>query len=142
MNFHPAAPILRVADLTASLDYYVRVLGFQLDWKEPARIAGVSRGDCVLMLCEGDQGHPGAWAWIGVGDADALHDELLARGARIRHPPTDYAWARELQVEDLDGNVLRLGSEPRADASTGEWLDMQGHRWRKRPAGAWERVPS
>jgi hypothetical protein len=29
-----------------------------------------------------------------------------------------------MQVEDLDGNVLRLGSEPKSDQAVGEWLDM------------------
>jgi hypothetical protein len=45
-------------------------------------------------------------------------------GAKIRHPPTNYSWALEMQVEDLDGNVLRLGSAPRTGEPDGEWLDM------------------
>jgi hypothetical protein len=32
---------------------------------------------------------------------------------KIRLPPTSYAWALEMQIEDPDGNVLRIGSEPR-----------------------------
>lgn len=35
----------------------------------------------------------------------------------------------ELQIADLDGNVLRLASEPRVGMVTGEWLDMHGVRW-------------
>ena len=31
--FHNVTPILRVTDL-ASLDYYVAVLGFKLDWRD------------------------------------------------------------------------------------------------------------
>jgi hypothetical protein len=34
-----------------------------------------------------------------------------------------------MQVEDLDGNVLRFGSEPRPGEPDGEWLDMHGRRW-------------
>lgn len=34
-----------------------------------------------------------------------------------------------MQVEDLDGNVLRFGSEPIAGAPFGEWLDMHGRIW-------------
>jgi hypothetical protein len=37
-----------------------------------------------------------------------------------------------MQVEDLDGNVLRLGSDPRAGEPDGEWLDMHGRRWLNR----------
>lgn len=140
-----AAPIFRVADLRASVDYYVQTLGFTVDWNG-GMIASVSRDRCCIFLCEEDQGHPGAWTWIGVGDAGALCDELRARGAKIRHPPTNYWWAYEMQVEDLDGNVLRLGSDPRKDEPVGEWLDMHGGRWAMTSAGEtggrWKRVGS
>lgn len=139
-NFHPAAPILPVADLGTSLDYYVRVLGFTIDWRDDMGTASVSRERCSLMLCQGDQGHAGAWVWIGVGDADALHDELKARGAIVRHAPTNYPWARELQIADPDGNVLRLGSEPQVGMPTGEWLDMHGVRWSQDSFGGWQRA--
>jgi catechol 2,3-dioxygenase-like lactoylglutathione lyase family enzyme len=137
--FGGAAPIFRVAWLAASLEYYVTVLGFKIDWEESG-IASVSRDRCCLFLCQGDQGHPGAWAWIGVADAEAVFEELRARGARVRHPPTNYSWALELQVEDLDGNVLRLGSDPRKNEPVGEWLDMHGHAWVKSADGDWTRV--
>jgi hypothetical protein len=63
---------------------------------------------------------------VGVDDADALLHEYRATGAKIRHAPTNYPWAYEMQVEDLDGNVLRLGSEPKTSEPAGEWLDMRG----------------
>jgi catechol 2,3-dioxygenase-like lactoylglutathione lyase family enzyme len=137
--FEGAAPILRVRDLEASVEYYVRVLGFAVDWQEPAVLASVSRGRCTVFLCEGDQGHAGGWVWVGVADARALHEEYARRGARIRHPPTNYAWALEMQVEDLDGNVLRMGSEPDEGAPAGEWLDMLGNRW-VRTGDRWTRL--
>jgi hypothetical protein len=28
-------------------------------------------------------------------------------------PPTNFPWALEMQVKDPDGNVLRIGSEPK-----------------------------
>lgn len=46
------------------------------------------------------------------------------KGAKIRHPPANYPWAYEMQVEDPDGNVLRFGSEPIADQPFSEWLDI------------------
>ncbi len=140
VTLHAAMPILRVADLAASLAYYTRVLGFTLDWRHDTGIASVSRGPCSLMLCQGDQGLGGAWVWIGVSDADALHDELQARGAIVRHRPTDYPWARELQIADPDGNVLRLGAEPRVGAEMGEWLDMHGVPWAQDSFGGWQRA--
>jgi hypothetical protein len=92
------------------------------------------------MLCQGDQGHAGTWVWVGVADVDALHESLKARGAIVRHPPSDYPWAREMQIADPDGNVLRLGSDPRVGAEPGEWLDMHGVRWAQDSFGAWQRA--
>jgi catechol 2,3-dioxygenase-like lactoylglutathione lyase family enzyme len=138
--FRAASPILPVTDLARSLDYYVRVLGFAVDWQDATGMASVTRDGCALMLCQGDQGHAGTWVWVGVADVDALHQDLKARGALVRHPPSDYPWAREMQIADLDGNVLRLGSDPRVGAEPGEWLDMHGVRWAQDSFGAWQRA--
>jgi catechol 2,3-dioxygenase-like lactoylglutathione lyase family enzyme len=139
VRFEGGNPIFRVRSLSASLDYYVRVLGFKLDWGD-AGFASVSRDRFHLFLCQGDQGNPGSWVWIGVSDAEALFEEYRANGAKVRHPPTNYAWAYEMQVEDPDGNVLRMGSEPRTDQPIGEWLDMRGDTWAPSPDGGWTRV--
>lgn len=121
INFHAAVPILRVRRHAVSLDFYVRVLGFRVDWNL-AGMASVSRGCCSLMLCEGLQGQPGTWVWIGVGDAEALHREFVAEGALIRLPPTNYPWALEFHLEDPDGHILRFGSDPLADQPFSPWV--------------------
>jgi uncharacterized glyoxalase superfamily protein PhnB len=141
--FRRVTPVLRVNDLAASLDYYVRVLGFQLDWKDDHgnSFASVTRDDCHLFLAVGDQGHPGSWVWVGVSDVDALYEDLLAKGARVRHAPANYPWgSRELHIEDPGGNVLRLGSENKPGEPMGDWLDMHGIRWQRNSEGGWTRV--
>jgi heme-degrading monooxygenase HmoA/uncharacterized glyoxalase superfamily protein PhnB len=107
-------PILRVHSLVESLRYYTEVLGFRAEWGgEPGSgMASVARDGRSIMLCEGAQGQPGTWVWIGVEDVRALYDRLKRRGAKIRQPPENRPWAYEMQVEDLDGHVLRFGSEP------------------------------
>ena len=125
--FEGVTPILRVRDIPSSLEYYVGTLGFKVDWQGPYFASG-ARGKCHIFLSQGDQGHSGGWVWIGVEDADALSEEYWRAGAKIRHPPTNYSWAYEMQVEDIDGNVLRLGSEPKENEPFGEWLDMDGKR--------------
>jgi len=140
VQFEGGNPIFRVRSVSASIDYYVRVLGFKLDWDYQGIIASVSRGRFGLFLCEGDQGNPGSWVWIGVSDAEALFEEYRAKGAKVRHPPTNYSWAYEMQVEDPDGNVLRLGSEPKKDQPFGEWLDMRGDVWVPSPDEGWTRA--
>jgi catechol 2,3-dioxygenase-like lactoylglutathione lyase family enzyme len=128
-NFGGAIPVFCVDNLEAAVHYYVAILGFKLNWDYQGSFASVSRGRCIIFLCQGDQGHPGTWVWIGVDDAGALEAEYRAAGARIRHPCTNYPWAFEMQVEDLDGNVLRFGSDSIADRPFGEWLDMHGRVW-------------
>jgi catechol 2,3-dioxygenase-like lactoylglutathione lyase family enzyme len=138
-GFGCAALIFAVTDLGASIDYYVKVLGFRVDWADPGVIASVSRNQCCIFLCQGDQGHPGSWTWIGVGDVSAVFEEFRGKGATVRHPPTNYSWAYEMQIEDLDGNVLRLGSEPKADEPHGPWRDMRGELWMPSGDGRWQR---
>jgi catechol 2,3-dioxygenase-like lactoylglutathione lyase family enzyme len=138
-KFERATPILRVADLSKSVEHYVRVLGFELNFQGPY-FAGISRDQGEIYLSVGDQGHRGTWVWIGVEDVDTLLDEYRKSGAKIRHQPTNYSWAYEMQVEDLDGNVLRIGSEPKENEPTGEWLDMERQRWTEMPDGTWERA--
>jgi hypothetical protein len=123
-----AAPVFRAVSVSAAIDYYVGTLGFQHNWGASG-FASVSRDRCTIFLCEGDQGHFGTWVWIGVPDAAAIEAELRAKGAKIRHPATNYPWAYEMQVEDLDGNVLRLGSDKLEGQPYGEWLDMEGRTW-------------
>jgi uncharacterized glyoxalase superfamily protein PhnB len=72
----------------------------------------VSRDGRSIMLCEGEQGVPGVWLWIGVDDADVFFAEFSAKGAHIRNPPQNFSWAYEFEVEDPDGHVLRVGSRP------------------------------
>ena len=140
VQFGPATPILRVSDFDASLAYYVDALGFSLEWRD-GRFGSVRRGDATLMLSEGAQGCAGTWVYLGVSDADALHEELRGRGANIRHPPTNYPWgSRELHVFDLDGHVIRLGSDAKAGEPLGEWLAEEGTRWAPNPEGGWTKV--
>jgi catechol 2,3-dioxygenase-like lactoylglutathione lyase family enzyme len=120
VRFECVVPILRVSDLRASVRWYGAVLGFATDWEwgtDPSHptMASVSRTGCAVMLCEQDQGQGCAWVWFGVDDVVPLHEEYRKNGAVVLQPPTNYSWAYEMRVEDPDGNVLRFGSEPRAD---------------------------
>jgi catechol 2,3-dioxygenase-like lactoylglutathione lyase family enzyme len=137
-EFEGRTPILPVRNLAASIDHYVKVLGFKVDWQGPY-FASVTRGKCGLFLAEGDQGTPGTWVWVGVSDADELLKEYRGTGAKIRHAPTNYQWAYEMQVEDLDGNVLRMGSEPKEGQARGDWLDMRGQVWKAAGESGWEK---
>jgi uncharacterized glyoxalase superfamily protein PhnB len=110
-----ATPILRVNDLAASVAYYTDVLGFAVQW-QAGGFGAVKRDRCTLFLCEGGQGHAGTWTWTGTDDADRLHAEFVASGAKILTPPTNYPWgSRELHVSDPDGHVLRFAADATAE---------------------------
>ena len=138
-NCDPAVPILSVKSVPDSVEYYVNVLGFKVDWNAGA-FASVGRDRAHLMLAQGEQGHPGTWVWIGVADADLLFAEYQAAGAKIRHPPTNYEWAYEFQVFDPDGHVLRFGADNKSDRPLGPWLDDRGVLWERTPDGGWKRA--
>lgn len=127
-SFGRAIPTFRVESLQAAVRYYVDALGFKILWETPYLVS-VAREGCNIFLCERDQGHAGAWTWVGINDADALAAEFRESGAKIRNPPTNYQWAYEMQVEDLDGNVIRLGSDPKEGEPFGPFLDMHGRFW-------------
>ena len=110
-TFESTSPILRVANMAQSLQYYVDVLGFSKDWGGDD-FACVTRDSVSIYLSEGDQGHPGTWVWIGVGDVSLLYEEYKARGVTILQPPESFPWALEMKVGDPDGHVLRFGSDP------------------------------
>ena len=106
-------PILRVANLQASRRFYVDKLGFKIDWgKEPAdKVSSVSRDGASIMLCEGEQGNPGTWVWIGVEDIKPLYEQLKSAGVKIVQEPMNFSWAYEFRIADPDGHVLRFGSD-------------------------------
>ena len=111
-RFERADPILRVASLARSVQYYVQVLGFtNAEWGGDD-FTCVSRDEASIYLSEGDQGQSGTWVWVGVDDVAALYEELSAKGATILHPPENFPWALEMKVADPDGHVLRFGSDP------------------------------
>jgi catechol 2,3-dioxygenase-like lactoylglutathione lyase family enzyme len=113
-RFESAVPIFNVRDVPRSIAYYVDKLGFhkEWDWGTPATFACVFRDNVRIFLCQGAQGAPGTWLSVFVHDVDALHEDYRQRGAIIRQAPTNFPWGlREMNVEDLDGHRLRLGSE-------------------------------
>ena len=84
--------------MQAALRFYVDVLGFEnADWGTED-FTSISRDRSAIYLCRGDQGRGGAWIWIGVEDAQKLHEELKAQGVTIRDGPTNYPWALEFRV--------------------------------------------
>jgi len=133
-------PVFRVQDVDASIAYFTNALGFELRWRWGKSFACVAQGKCSIFLTDDNQSQPKMWIWVGVEDVRALHERYRASGAKIRNPPNNFDWALEMQIEDLDGNVLRIGSDPEKDRPLGIWRDADGIGWRHLGNDRYERV--
>ena len=116
--FPGAVPEIPVGNIDRTCEYYVRCLGFTLDWGGgPGGIAGLSRGQSRIFLTDpafremyGNQGP--VLIWLNLGnrqEVDELHSEWTQREARIVSPPAAKPWnLYEFTAADPDGNLLRV----------------------------------
>lgn len=108
--------VLAVRSLATSVPFYREALGFALDFESPGW-AFLSRGAFRVMLGECPDAQPasalgdhGYFAYVGVEDVDALHDELVARRVPIIQPLADKPWGmREFGVRTPDGHRIMFG---------------------------------
>ena len=117
VKFEGSQPILRVEDMKRAVAFYVEKLGFKNASWGGDDFTSVNRDQAGIYLCREGQGLGKAWAWIGVEDVVQLREEYVARGVQMRMEATNFPWAKKIHVEDPDGNVLRFGSEPDAEAA-------------------------
>ena len=105
-----ARPVLFVADIDRSVDFYVKQLGFTQPWRYEedgkAWVAQVDREGCELILSSQWPDKVGKglmFISLDVGVLDALRAELEGRGVDVK----DGQWGYRLMViADPDGNEL------------------------------------
>ncbi len=118
------APILGFRDVRKAADYYRDVLGFT----ERSVLEGVGGEPAVYAILDKDgieihlqirrreifadkRESIESDAYLFVPDADALHSELVRRGASVLRPPQDEPYGlRDFTVEDLEGHRLVFGT--------------------------------
>ena len=112
-HIEAVSPILNVKSISASVDFYVNMLGFKnAEWGNE-NFTSVNRDHSGIYLCRNGQGQAGTYIWIGFdGDIFGLYEELQSKGVIIKMPPKNFSWAMEMHVLDPDGHVLRLGTDP------------------------------
>ena len=109
--------VFTVSDIAASLAYYRDKLGFDIafEYGNPTFYAGARSGNVTLHLISASRTprQPGHGAvTIDVDDVDALHADLVKRGAKVLKAPANYDYGlRDFDVADLDGNMLFFGME-------------------------------
>jgi catechol 2,3-dioxygenase-like lactoylglutathione lyase family enzyme len=110
----PYAFVLAVPDLDRSVRYFMDVLGFHSEWRDGDNWHSFIRDEVRVMLghCPGalpphEIGDHSYVAYVVVDDVDALHAELVEKGAIIRHAPVDRPWSkREMAVATPDGHRI------------------------------------
>ena len=103
-------PELPVASVPAAVKHYVDVLGFHVNYARDY-LGVMDRDDVTLLLIPRTEQQPGIGScYAYIRDADALHAELVGRGANVRGEPVSHPWGlRDFAVLDPDGNRLTFG---------------------------------
>lgn len=124
-QLHGIQPVLRVSDVARAAQYFVEVLGFELDFLfgDPPVHGRVKSGDGTygqpifihLGLPGKDEAglRPTGELRVHVGhDVDGLCSVYKQRGATIVQEPTTQPWGlREFLVLDPDGHYIRFCAE-------------------------------
>ena len=100
-------PELPLSDVSAGVAYYQKVLGFRINYAQDD-MGVMDRDDVTVVLIARTEKHTGIGSCEAyVRDADALHAELMARGANVQGEPVSHPWGlRDFRVLDLEGNRI------------------------------------
>jgi catechol 2,3-dioxygenase-like lactoylglutathione lyase family enzyme len=122
MKLESHATVLLVPDVGRAGDYYRDRLGFEVTYYDriPSHYAYASRDGVYLHFAcfNGAVPRPNSKAappdifdvYIYVDDVEAVHEELVGRGADVMHAPVDQGYGlREIRVRDPHGYILAFG---------------------------------
>ena len=111
----------QVKDVSRSVAFYTRQLGFNLDHQNPPAFAQVSVGDLKLILSgpgasgsrpmpDGRQQEPGGWnrVILQVADLPGRIQQLQKTGVHFRNQMEVGPGGKQIQLEDPDGNPIEL----------------------------------
>lgn len=108
-RFEQIMPELPCRDVPAAATHYRDVLGFSVNYQQHD-IAVMDRDRARVLLVAKEEGRGAGSCYVYVDDADALHAELLAKGARVLGEPVSRPWGlREFEALDPEGNRLTFG---------------------------------
>jgi len=111
----------QVKDVSRSVEFYTRQLGFKLEHQQLPAFANVSFGDLAILLSgPGASGSrpmpdrrrqaPGGWnrVVLRVADLPGLIDAFKNAGLRFRNEMEVGPGGKQIQLEDPDGNPIEL----------------------------------
>ena len=111
----------QVKDVSRSVAFYTKTLGFNLDQQNLPAFAQVSIGELKLILSgpgasgsrpmpDGRQQEPGGWnrVVLCLDDLASHVDELKKAGVHFRNNLEVGPGGKQIQIEDPDGNPIEL----------------------------------
>jgi uncharacterized glyoxalase superfamily protein PhnB len=118
MKLRELTPMLRTKDLQGSVDFYVRVLGFECEaLSEDWGWASLERDEVVIMLALPNEHVPfdrpafTGSLYIKTDDVDALWQQVKDK-AEVCYPIENFEYGlREFAVFDNNGYLLQFGQE-------------------------------
>ena len=124
INIVDYEPVLEVNDLKSTIEYYTKVLGFNLDWTWPedgkVEHASVSLGDAEHsndkkhIHIQLSQSHSkvsnSGWLYIRIGSGvDELYNHYREHEVKIVQELDNYPWQmREFTIEEINGHKFRF----------------------------------
>ena len=117
-KFTSLLPIFSVSDLSNSIKFYTKTLGFQLDFAygEPQFYAGLFKDNVELHLISKNLRQPAGSGNLSIltSEVDDLYQKLVDSKVEILVPPDDRDYGlRDFSCRDLDGNCLTFGTDIR-----------------------------
>ena len=112
-QFYQGAPVLLVPDVPATAAFYRNVLGFRTDpGTATPDYTVVWRDNAAIHLARGEHAPTGVRIFFWVKNVNALHDEVVARGAAIDVPIATRPYhVRDFSSRDPNGVVVVLGQD-------------------------------
>ena len=117
-DFTTAVPVIATADVTGTIAYFEKILGFrqQWTWGEPPVYAGVKAGGAMLYISHDPELAaairerrlaPDVFLWVR--DIDSAYDRHRASGAEIVEELSTRPWGlRQYAMKDLNGYNLKI----------------------------------
>jgi predicted enzyme related to lactoylglutathione lyase len=116
--------VLAVQNLETSTQFYIEVLGFQLD---PVNAKGWSflsmdsfklmLGECADEVAAGETGNHSWFVRLSIEGLDDYHREISARGAEVSAAPADKRWGlREFVIRTPDGHRIMFAERIRGSS--------------------------
>ena len=106
---------LPVSDCAASRDWYVKHLGFKVEFENLATGFSAIQDDNDFTIFLQNAKTPLAGEkcslTIQVDDVDRTHRKLSAQGVKFLHEPKRHSWGYGAELEDPDGYLIRLWDE-------------------------------